>query len=478
MKNKKFYITTSIAYTNALPHLGFALELAQADVLARYHRILGEDVFFLTGTDEHGKKVLEAAEKAGKSPEEFTDEISGKFRELTKTLNLSNDDFIRTTDKKKHWPNVEKIWQDLVKAGDIYKKKYQGLYCVGCEAFIKEKDLIDGKCPIHLKEPELIEEENYFFKLSKYAGKVKKAIEADKIKITPESRKNEIISFINQGIEDTSCSRSRENLKWGIPAPGDDSQIIYIWFEALINYLFPGKYWPADVHCVGKDIFRFHALLWPAMLIASKRLLPKNILVHGFITVTGQKMSKSLGNVIDPFELVKKYGTDPVRYFLLREILPTEDGDFTEEKFEDRYNADLAKGLGNLVARVITLAKISNFQFPIFNKFSNSNFQITVNKTRKECGRFLNEFRFNEALTAVWELISFCDKYIEEKKPWEESKNQKEVISDLLSTLKEIAELLKPFLPETSDKIIQQIKTKKSQPLFPRLDKFIICSRR
>ena len=473
MKNKKFYITTSIAYTNALPHLGFALELAQADVLARYHRILGEDVFFLTGTDEHGKKVLEAAEKAGKSPEEFTDEISGKFRELTKTLNLSNDDFIRTTDKKRHWPNVEKIWQDLVKAGDIYKKKYQGLYCVGCEAFIKEKDLIDGKCPIHLKEPELIEEENYFFKLSKYAGKVKKAIEADKIKITPESRKNEIISFINQGIEDTSCSRSRENLKWGIPAPGDDSQIIYIWFEALINYLFPGKYWPADVHCVGKDIFRFHALLWPAMLIASKRLLPKNILVHGFITVTGQKMSKSLGNAIDPFELVKKYGTDPVRYFLLREILPTEDGDFTEEKFEDRYNADLAKGLGNLVARVITLAKISNFQFPIFNKFSNSNFQITVNKTRKECGRFLNEFRFNEALTAVWELISFCDKYIEEKKPWEESKNQREVISDLLSVLKEIAELLKPFLPETSEKIIQQIKTNKSRPLFPRLDKFI-----
>jgi len=473
MKNKKFYITTSIAYTNALPHLGFALELAQADVLARYHRILGEDVFFLTGTDEHGKKVLEAAGKAGKSPEEFTDEISGKFRELTKTLNLSNDDFIRTTDKKRHWPNVEKIWIELIKTGDIYKKKYQGLYCVGCEAFVKEKDLIDGKCPIHLKEPELIEEENYFFKLSKYADKVKKAIETDKIKITPESRKNEIISFINQGIEDTSCSRSRENLKWGIPVPGDDSQIIYIWFEALINYLFPGKYWPADVHCVGKDIFRFHALLWLAMLIASKRPLPKNILVHGFINVAGQKMSKSLGNAIDPFELVKKYGTDPVRYFLLREILSTEDGDYTEEKFENRYNADLAKGLGNLVARVMKLAQIFNLQFSIYNKFSNSNFQITVNKTRKECGRFLNEFRFNEALTAVWELISFCDKYIEEKKPWEESKNQREVISDLLSVLKEIAELLKPFLPETSEKIIQQIKTNKSRPLFPRLDKFI-----
>lgn len=467
MKNKKFYITTSIAYTNAPPHLGYALELAQADVLARYRRILGEDVFFLTGTDEHGKKVLEAAEKSEKSPEEFTDEVSEKFRELAKILNLSNDDFIRTTDKKRHWPNVEKIWRDMEKNGDIYKKKYQGLYCVGCEGFIKEKDLINGKCPIHLKEPESIEEENYFFKLSKYADKVKKAIETGKIKITPESRKNEILSFINQGIEDTSCSRSKENLKWGIPVPGDNSQIIYIWFEALINYLFPEKYWPANVHCVGKDIFRFHALLWPAMLIASKKPLPENILVHGFINVAGQKMSKSLGNVIDPFELVKKYGTDSVRYFLLREIPPTEDGDYTQEKFENRYNSDLAKGLGNLVARVITMAAKSKVQNP--KSKINSKFKIKINKTKNDYKKALSDFKFNEALMAVWGLISFCDKYIEEKKPWKESKSQKEVISDLLSAIQEIAELLKPFLPETSDKILEQLKTNKSQPLFPRL---------
>ncbi|MDO8559174.1 MAG: methionine--tRNA ligase [bacterium] len=476
MKNKKFYITTSIAYTNALPHIGYALEIVQADVLARYHRILSEDVFFLTGTDEHGKKVSEAAEKAGKTPEEFTDEISEEFRKLTEVLNLSNNDFIRTTDKKRHWPNVEKLWKELEKNEDIYKKKYQGLYCVGCEAFVKEKDLADGKCPIHLKKPELIEEENYFFKLSKYADKVKKAIQSDEIKITPEARKNEIISFIDQGIEDTSCSRSKENLKWGIPVPGDNSQVIYIWFEALINYLFPEKYWPADIHCVGKDIFRFHALLWPAMLIASKRSLPKNILVHGFITVAGQKISKSLGNVIDPFELVKKYGTDPVRYFLLREILPTEDGDFTYEKFEQRYNSDLAKGLGNLVARVITMAAKSKIQNP--KSKINSKFKIQINKTKNGCKKALSEFKFNETLMAVWELISYCDKYIEEKKPWsfdsaQDKEKSEEVIGDLLSAIKEIAELLKPFLPETSEKIMEQIKTKKSQPLFPRLDKFI-----
>lgn len=477
---KKFYITTSIVYTNALPHIGYALEIVQADVLARYHRVLGEDVFFLTGTDEHGKKVSEAAEKAGKTPEEFTDEISEKFKKLAEVLNLSNNDFIRTTDRKRHWPNVEKLWKELEKNEDIYKKKYQGLYCIGCEAFVKEKDLTDGKCPIHLKEPELVEEENYFFKLSKYADRIKKAIQTDEIKITPEARKNEIISFIDQGIEDTSCSRSRDNLKWGIPVPGDDSQVIYIWFEALINYLFPEKYWPADIHCVGKDIFRFHALLWPAMLIASKRSLPKNILVHGFITVAGQKISKSLGNVIDPFELIKKYGTDPVRYFLLREILPTEDGDFTYEKFEQRYNSDLAKGLGNLVARVITMAKNSNFQFSISNKFSNSNFQKLVKETKRRYEKSLEEFKFNEALIAIWELISFCDKYIEEKKPWsfdsaQDKEKSEEVIGNLLLTIKEIAELLKPFLPETSDKIMEQITLRrgsgqeKSQPLFPRI---------
>lgn len=469
-KKKKFYVTTSIAYTNSSPHLGFSLEIVQADVIARYHRFLGEDVFFLTGTDEHGQKVVKAAEKKGKEPKKFVDEISAEFKKLKKTLNLSNDDFIRTTDKKRHWPTVERVWQKLKESGDLYKKQYEGLYCVGCEAFITKKDLVDGKCIHHQKEPETVREENYFFRLSKYSLKIKELIEKNEFKIIPESRKNEMLSFVGQGLEDVSFSRPRKDLKWGIPVPGDDSQTIYVWADALINYLsalnYPAgknfkKYWPADVHCLGKDILRFHATIWIGMLLSLGSLLPKKILVHGFITSNGQKMSKSLGNVIDPFKLVKKYGVDPVRYFLLREIPPTEDGDFTYEKFEKRYNADLANGLGNLVARVITLAKISNF--PFFAKAAegkqNTKLQTVINKTRKKYKEALDEFKFNEALISVWELIGFCDKYVEKERPWEKCKGQKKAIGNLLSAVKEIAKLSGPFLPETSEKILKQLKT-------------------
>ena len=452
---KKFYLTSSIAYTNALPHLGYALELVQADVLARYHRLTDNDVFFLTGTDEHGAKIVRAAKEAGKTPQKFTDEISQKYKELTKALNLSNDDFIRTTDQKRHWPGVQKVWLAIKEKGDLYKKKYKGLYCVGCEAFVKEKDLVGGKCPIHEQKPEIIEEENYFFRLSKYATAVKEKITNGEIKIIPEGRKNEIISFINQGVEDISCSRSRTNLKWGIPVPDDDSQTIYVWFEALINYLFPKKYWPADVQCLGKDIFRFHALWWPAMLLSLGMDLPKTILVHGFINSAGQKMCKSLGNVVDPFELVKKYGADAVRFFLLREIPSTEDGDFTEEKFVERYNGDLASGLGNLVARVVTLAQ--KFEVKNFKDFS-IDFSIPKN--------FWEEFNFGAYLRTVWGFIGVCDKYIEDNRLWEGNKNQG--VESLLYAIAKIAELLRPFLPETSEKILKQLKNKKSEPLFPR----------
>ena len=476
MKNKKFYITTSIAYANAPPHIGYALEIIQADVLARRHRILGEDVFFLTGTDEHGRKVAQAAQKAGKTPKDFTDEISNRFRELAGILNVSNNDFIRTTDQARHWPVVKDIWLKLSENGDIYKKKYQGLYCVGCEVFITKKDLADGKCRIHQKEPEVIEEENYFFRLSKYSKRIGEILEKNKIIIIPETRKNEMLSFTKEGLEDVSFSRPRKDLEWGIPVPDDETQTIYVWADALTNYLSgaPGR-WPADVQCVGKDILKFHSLIWPGMLLSLGLLLPKIIFVHGFITVAGQKMSKSLGNVIDPFELVKKYGADAVRYFLLREILPTEDGDFTYEKFEGRYNADLAKGLGNLVARVITMAKNSP---PLWGEARptklGGKFKTEINKTRKECYRLLDGFRFNEALMAIWELISFCDKYIEKEKPWsfdpaQDKQKQKEVIGDLLFALREIARLLEPFLPESSAKILAQFETQKSQPLFPRV---------
>lgn len=476
-QNKKFYITTSVVYTNASPHLGFSLEIIQADVIARYQRLLNKKVFFLTGTDENGQKVVKAAKEARKTPKEFCNEISAEFRKLKEILNLSNDDFIRTTDQKKHWPGVKKVWLKLKRKGDIYKKKYKGFYCFGCEAFITKKDLIKGKCAVHQIKPEIIEEENYFFRLSKYSKKIEKIIRDNKIKIIPQTRKNEMFNFAKKGLEDISFSRPRKDLKWGIPVPNDNSQTIYVWGDALSNYISAlsysknsnkfRKYWPADVHCIGKDIQKFHCLIWPGMLFSLGLKLPKTILVHGFVTVAGQKMSKSLGNVIEPFQLVKKYGTDSVRYFLLREIPPTEDGDFTYEKFEQRYNSDLANGLGNLVARVLTLAnkiKIQNLKL----KITTQNSKI-INNTKKEYKKALDKFRFNEALIVIWRLISFCDRYIEKEKPWEKNKKQKEVIGNLLFTISEIAKLLEPFLPETSEKIFAQLKTKKSKSLFPRI---------
>jgi len=494
---KKFYITTSIAYTNAFPHVGFALELVQADAMARYHRLLAEDVFFLTGTDEHGVKVVKAAEKSGKSPEEFVNEISNKFKELTKVLNISNDDFIRTTDQERHWPVVKKFWLKLKENGDIYKKQYEGLYCVGCEAFITKKDLVEGKCRVHQKEPEIVKEENYFFKLSKYSKQIEELIKKDKVKITPEGRKNEMLSFIRQGLEDVSFSRPRKDLKWGILVPDDDTQTIYVWADALLNYIsvlsYPNgqnfkKYWPADIHFLGKDILRFHATIWLGMLLSLKLDLPKNIFVHGYLTSGGQKMSKSLGNVVDPFELVRKYGADAVRYFLLREIPAAEDGDFTHDKFEHRYNADLANGIGNLVARSLAMAEkywegeipkininktgLNPFSLahaiidgPSLKPIRPSNFRDNSIQKHKFISYFLQKsFEFNAALMTIDNLIKQCDSYIDIYKlykPSEVLKNDKEkidiVLYDVLENLRHIAWMLLPFLPETADKIFDQL---------------------
>ncbi|MFA5878328.1 MAG: class I tRNA ligase family protein [Candidatus Staskawiczbacteria bacterium] len=459
-RNKKFYITTSIPYTNALPHIGFALEAVQADVLARYHRLQKDDTFFLTGTDEHGIKTARAAKVAGKDPQEFADEISGRFLELTKALNISNDDFIRTTDETRHRPAVEKVWKKLQESGDIYKKNYKGFYCAGCEAFIPEKDLVEGKCSIHQKELEVVEEENYFFKLSKYTERIEKLIKDDKLKIIPETRKNETLSMLKQGMEDVSFSRTKDKY-WGFPVPGDSSQIIYVWCDALPNYISAigyyeeteqfKKYWPADAHCIGKDIMKFHTIFWPAMLLSLGLELPKIIFVHGFVTVDNQKMSKSLGNVIDPFSLIEKYGVDAVRYYLLKEILPGDDGDFTYQKFEERYNADLVSGIGNLVARVLAIAE----NIEIKGLHTDSEFKKEIEKTEEVFKELLLNFRFNEAVKAVWDLISFCDKYIEKNKPWETKDPQ--VIYNLLVCLAHIAQLLKPILPETAERISQQL---------------------
>jgi methionyl-tRNA synthetase len=476
----KFYITTSIPYTNAAPHIGFALEIVQADVLARYKRQRGDDVYFLTGTDEHGIKTARAAQALDKEPIEFANEISLKFSDLAKKLLATNDSFIRTTDEILHKPAVLKIWKKFEENGDIYKKNYKGLYCAGCEAFVPEKDLVDGKCPIHNKEPEVIEEENYFFRLTKYLPKIKNLIESGEYEIIPASRKNEILSIISQGIEDVSFSRVKEKY-WGLEVPGDDKQNIYVWPDALSNYisgigyasdseLFK-KLWPADIHCIGKDIIEFHAIFWPAMLLSLGLEVPKKLFVHGFITVANKKMSKSVGNVIDPFELIEKYGVDGVRYYLLREIPPTEDGDFTIEKFEKRYNSDLASGLGNLVSRVRVMAEGKEI-----NGVAGEDIKKQIEITKEQYEKALSIFDFSEALQVVWKLISYCDKYINETKPWENKEGSLRVINDLLFAISVISNLIYPFLPDTASKIEQiiatenqKLKNPKSTPLFPRL---------
>ncbi|MDA3815658.1 MAG: methionine--tRNA ligase [Patescibacteria group bacterium] len=464
-----FYITTSIAYTNAPPHIGFALELLQADAVARYNRQQKVAVYFLTGTDEHGHKVAKKAEEQGKTPQQFVDEITEKYKLLTEKLNISNDDFIRTTDQERHWKGVYKMWDKLKESGDIYKKKYEGLYCVGCEAFKKEKELVDGKCPDHNKEPEIVKEENYFFRLSKYEKEIKKLIQDNTLEITPEGRKKEMLNFLNEGLEDISISRSTKILKWGIPVPEDNSQVLYVWVDALTNYISAlgygdkeenfEKYWPADIHFIGKDILRFHAVIWIGMLLSAGLQVPKKILSHGHITSQGKKMSKTVGNVVDPFSIIEKYGLDPVRYYLLSEIPTFSDGDFSENRFLEKYNSDLADGLGNLVSRVVSLSQ----------KYES----ITISN----CGKLevaslyhqaMKENRISDATEVIWQLIHATDKYIEEEKPWEKKENSEQVVKNLFSTIDTISEMLQPILPETSEKIKQQLKTKQKTSLFPK----------
>ncbi len=461
----KFYLTTSIAYVNGAPHIGYALELVQADVLCRFRRAQGDDVFFLTGTDEHGAKIARAAETVGMEPRAYADMNSEKFRALKEMLNLSWDDFIRTSDEVRHFPNAVAIWEKIAAKGDLYKKIYSGLYCVGHEAFVTEKDLVDGKCRDHNAVPEKIEEENWFFRLSKYAPEVKRLIESGEIRIIPAGRAKEIINFIDTGIEDISFSRPRKDLSWGIPVPNDDTQTMYVWCDALANYLFPKGRWPADCHMIGKDILRFHALYWPAMLLSADMPLPREIFVHGHITCDGQKMSKTLGNVVDPIELVEKYGADAVRYYLLREIPATEDGDFSLTKFAERYEADLANGLGNFAARVSALAK----KYSIIVADS-PEVGITAEIRRVEAlvMEKMAERRFHEAVSTLWELIAFGNRYVNEKKPWdalvaEESRD--EAIGNALVILGAVSRILSPFLPSAAEKIAKG----ETGMLFPRI---------
>ncbi len=470
---KKFYITTAIPYVNASPHLGHALEFVQVDAAARYHRLVGE-VFFATGSDENALKNVQAAQKRNMTTQQLCDQVTQEFKKFARRLNIQYDVWRRGSDKKRHWPGVHRLWQLCQKSGDIYKKSYQGLYCVGCEAFLTPKDLQNGQCPYHLKKPELIEEINYFFRLSKYEDKIKHLIESNELKVFPKKRKNEILAFINQGLKDFSVSRSTQRTHgWGIPVPGDDSQMIYVWYDALTIYMtavgwgYDQKrwkgFWPADLHVIGKDIVRFHAVYWPAMLLSAGLALPKAILVHGFITSGGQKMAKSLGNVVDPQEIAKKYGADALRYYLLKEIPTQDDGDFTVKHFEEIYNADLANGLGNLVQRVAKLAE----DYKIYNNYK-------LYKNYKIYNKFFSEYRFNDCLVWLWEKIASVDKYLDQTQPW--NKKGKERVKILVKPVKEIREiafLLQPFLPETAvaiEKIFSADKIKApGKPLFPRL---------
>ena len=475
---KKVFVSTSIPYVNASPHLGHALELVQADVIARHHRLLGDRVFFLSGTDENSLKNVRSAENAGENVADFVYKNYLNFYNLKEVLNISFDDFIRTTEKR-HFDGAQKLWMSCKK--DIYKKKYSGLYCVGCEEYYKEDDLIDGLCPEHKVAPELIEEENYFFKLSNYQEKIKELIEKDEVKIIPQSRKNEILSFINSGLQDFCISRTSERAKgWGIDVPGDETQKMWVWFDALSNYINALGYGSNDeskflefwqnndlkIHIIGKGINRFHSVYWLAMLLSAGISLPKTLFVHGYITVDGQKMSKSLGNVINPYNLVEKYGCDAVRYFLLREIPALGDGDFTFEKFEKRYNSDLAGGIGNLLSRILVMINKKNV---IFNRNPEA---IFIDKNREVDKKIKDNFiQFNDTLSEIWELVSFCDKYIEEKKPWAiEDKDENEIVfSNIIYSLKNISQMLKPFLPYTAEKMEEQIKTLRPEPLFPRI---------
>ncbi len=465
---KPFYLTTAIVYANADPHIGFALELVYADVLARYTRMTGRPVKFVTGTDEHGQKIANKAKEAGKDPQVFVDGIADRVRALCGALDISNDDFIQTTEDR-HKQSVAAFWKQVMDAGFIYKKAYKGLYCVGCESFKTEKDLVHGKCPDHGTLPEPFEDENYFFKLTAFSDELKALYEQRPDFVIPETKFNEVKQLLASGLEDVSISRSRKVLDWGIPVPGDDSQVVYVWFDALINYLSAvgfgregedetATYWPADLHIVGKEINRFHSVLWPAMLMASGVEVPHQVGVHGWITVDGQKMSKSVGNVLNPFELAESCGVEPLRYFLMREIPFHGDGDFSHARFLERYNNDLANELGNLLNRAVAMTeRYMEGKVP-------ASVVYDIRPHWTEYRSAMEELRFADALATVWKLVREMNKLIDDRQPWKLGKLEDktavgEVLYVLLETLRHVAWMVMPVLPRTALSMFEQIGT-------------------
>ncbi len=460
----KFYITTAIDYVNASPHIGHAYEKIITDVLARWKRISGDDVFFLTGTDENAQKNAQAAKAKGIDTKLSVDENSKEFEELCKELNLSNDDFIKTTDAK-HVKVAQLIFKKIFDKGDIYKKKYSGMYCEGCEAFLTERDLVDGKCPEHKKEPKIIEEENYFFKLSKYEKEILELTSSENF-IVPEGFRKEIVNRIkSDGLKDISVSRP--GMDWGIDVPIDEEHKIYVWIDALSNYIsaleYPDgenfkKYWPADVHVIGKGINWFHSVIWPALLISAEVELPKTIWVHGYLTFNGEKISKSLGNAINPKEVIEKYGVDPVRYALVKDIPFNQDGDFSEESLKLRNNGELANDLGNLVSRTLTLCG-KYFDGKLSSQKDDGLFEnLDLDKIKS----YMDKYELHHALDKVWEFIRAANKYVNDKEPWKNEEGREGVLYNLLESLRIISILVEPFIPGTSEKINTQLGVESS----------------
>lgn len=453
-----YYVTTSIPYVNGEPHVGHALEFLMADVLARYARQQGKSTLFSTGSDEHGTKVAQKAKELNLTPQQLADQMSQQFRDLAQALNISHDRFVRTTDKG-HEQRAQLIWKAIER--DIYKSKYTGWYDVKEETFVPEAQAdLERMKPDHPQAYQKLEEENYFFRLSNYTDQIREAIEAGTFQVVPETRRNEILATLREGLEDISVSRPKEKLDWGIPVPGDKTQVMYVWFEALMNYLtvlgYPEHqdykdYWPANVQVIGKDIIRFHAAIWPAILMSLGVPLPEQLYVHGFITMDGKKMSKSIGNVVAPGEIIAKYGADPFRYFFLRHIPSYNDGDFSWEAFDSAYNNELANELGNAVQR--TAAMIMKYLNGVIGDIPGPQHdKAPIDDAIAAC-------RFDRALDEIWGQVRGLNQYIDEEKPWEiakdkqDSEHLREVLAYQAGCLLEIADLLVPFLPETAQKI-------------------------
>ncbi len=459
MGNGKFYITTAIDYPSGRPHLGHAYEKVAADCIARWHRLLGEEVFFLTGTDEHGSKIMKKAQEAGKEPEAYVDEMVVFFKQLCDSLNISNDRFIRTTDAD-HVKVSQDIFKKIYDKGEIYLGNYSGWYCSECETFYTEKDLADGKCPTHGKKAEWVSEESYFFKMSAYTQKVLDFLEKNPESVLPSGKRKEIINRVKEGLNDLSVSRA--NVPWGITVPINEKHTQYVWMDALLNYVsgigYPGtnfkKFWPADVHLIGKDILWHHTAIWYSILLAVEIPLPKTVFSHGFInTALGEKMSKSGGTVIDPLEIVNTYSSDVLRYFLLREIPFGQDGNFSEEALKERLNNELANELGNLVNRTIVMIEKSGGKIPDAKTDAGLQKKLNLKKIKE----LMEKFELHHALAEIFSFAGSCNQFINEKEPWKlDGKEKDAVLYSLADSLRIISILLQPFIPETSKKINQQ----------------------